>query len=70
MKRGIRVTCAVCHRSKCPRGRSAPAMLYLCESGDCKGWPEAPKVGDLWPGETEEDFGYPVTNDGTEEVTE
>jgi len=30
--------------------------------------PDEPKMGDLWPGETEADFGYPVSADGTREV--
>jgi hypothetical protein len=32
----------------------------------CHGYREEPKVGDLWPGESEADFGYPVSDDGTE----
>jgi len=36
----------------------------------CKGYYEDPQVGDLWPRETEEDFGYPVGSDGTVEKEE
>jgi hypothetical protein len=35
---------------------------------ECSGYYEEPKVGDLWPGETEEEFGYPVGSDGTREA--
>jgi hypothetical protein len=35
---------------------------------ECKGYDLDPKVGDLWPGETEEEFGYPVRSDGTREA--
>lgn len=31
----------------------------------CNGYYQDPKVGDLWPGESEQDFGYPCSNDGT-----
>ena len=66
MKIGIRVYCARCDRQKCPRGRSSPAVLSMCDI-ECPGYYEKPFVGDLWPGETEEDFGYPVREDGTKE---
>lgn len=77
MRRGIRVVCAKCGRQKAPRGRSAsPLMLYCLppfwgpQYGEpsCNGYYEDPKVGDLWPGETEEDFGFPVSSHGTEEI--
>ena len=74
-KVGIRVTCAACHRQKKPRGRSAPMGLIMCVPPDpglvhygCLGYDDAPFVGDLWPGETEEDFGYPCSDAGTKEM--
>ena len=67
MRVGVSVICVVCGRTKCPRGRSQPLSAhYYCDT-DCSGWIEEPKVGDLWPGETEEDFGYPVSANGTRE---
>lgn len=35
---------------------------------ECGGYTEDPRVGDLWPGETEEEFGFPVSDAGTKEV--
>jgi len=35
---------------------------------ECSGYYEDPNVGDLWPGETEEEFGYPAGSDGTREA--
>lgn len=76
MKVGIAVRCAVCGKRKKPRGRSAPMGMVLCEppflgpefgEPSCHGYREPPLVGDLWPGETEEEFGYPVSANGTEE---
>ena len=73
MRVGARVYCTVCGRQKCPRGRSASPCIpmchppFLCEGG-CDGYHQEPRVGDLWPGETEEDFGYQVSSEGTMEV--
>lgn len=73
-KIGIRVICTECGRQKAPRGRSASPLMTYClppfwgpQYGEpsCNGYYEDPKVGSLWPGESEEDFGYPVENDGT-----
>jgi hypothetical protein len=44
-----------------------PIGAYYCDM-DCPGYYEEPHVGDLWPGETEEDFGYPISKDGTGDV--
>ena len=66
MKVGIAVYCTFCGKRKCPRGRSAPLGMSACFD-DCYGYQEEPKVGDLWPGETEEEFGYPVSANGTRE---
>ena len=62
---GISVRCAVCDRTKKPRGRSAPieTASSLCDD-DCRGYDSDPKPGDLWPGESEKDFGYPVGQRG------
>jgi hypothetical protein len=44
--------CATCHRTKNPRGRSAPMETTgsYCDS-DCSGYYSDPKPGHLWPGE-------------------
>jgi hypothetical protein len=42
---------------------------FFDEPGRCTGYGQEPRVGDLWPGETQEDFGYLVSADGTKEVT-
>ncbi len=67
MRVGIRVECAVCGREKCPVGRSAPVGECLCDH-DCEGYRQEPFVGSLWPGETEEEFGFQIGSDGTEVV--
>ena len=63
---GMIVICEFCSLMKRPRGRSAPPVP-MCDD-DCPGYYLEPFVGDLWPGETEEDFGYPVSSQGTKEV--
>jgi hypothetical protein len=67
MRIGISIECAVCHRTKKPRGRSAPLEMSLCNH-ECLGYNQEPFVGDLWPRESEKDFGYPVSSHGTREV--
>lgn len=67
MKRGIRVTCTTCGHMKNPIGRSGPMQVIYCDWG-CPGYRGEPRVGSLWPGETDADFGYPSGDDGTEEV--
>ncbi len=64
MKVGIAVTCSVCGHRKAPIGRSVPMEMHLCDS-DCVGYRWPPYAGSLWPGETEEQFGYQVNADGT-----
>ncbi len=70
-KIGLAVKCLICHQMKKPRGRSGPLAASFCEPifpglpGGCEGWDAEPRVGDLWPGESEADFGYPCTNHGT-----
>ena len=54
---GVAVYCTVCHLRKKPRGRSAPIGLDMCDS-ECPGYYEYPNPGELWPGETREEFGY------------
>lgn len=66
MKVGIAVTCRQCGRTKAPRGRSVPMGVMLCDS-ECSGYRSEPLPGDLWPGETEEQFGYPVSSNATKE---
>ncbi len=73
MKYGISVTCTVCGHAKAPRGRSVPDDLAgsMCTSGlddECPGYRQWPLPGDLWPGETEADFGYPCSDNATETV--
>jgi hypothetical protein len=67
---GIRVTCAVCGLTKKPIGRSAPLACAggLCDY-ECPGYRAEPYVGSLWPGESAEDFGYPIGTDGTVDRT-
>jgi hypothetical protein len=69
MKIGIQVTCTTCMRTKAPRGRSIPNAIIssMCDS-NCVGFWNDPKPGDLWPGETEEDFGYPCSKNATKET--
>lgn len=66
MKVGIAVRCVVCGNVKKPIGRSAPIMTAYCDA-DCRGYHTAPMPGSLWPNETEEEFGYSVGADATEE---
>lgn len=69
LRRGVRVVCAVCGRTKAPVGRSTPAVMSLCDD-DCRGYRTPPLPGSLWPGETTEEFRYPVADVGTEAVTD
>jgi hypothetical protein len=71
MKIGISVYCAVCKQRKAPRGRSVPDAMWngMCTWDRCVGYSQDPVVGDLWPGETEEEFGFPVSVHGTRELT-
>lgn len=70
-KVGSVVTCAVCLAQKAPRGRSAVPFVRYCKPHDfpedrgCPGYRQEPQVGDLWPGGSEADFGYPVSDHGT-----
>lgn len=66
MRIGVSVYCDVCQQRKCPRGRSAPVGLYMCDS-ECQGYSKEPLPGDLWAGETEEEFGYSVSVNATTE---
>lgn len=56
---GVGVECVVCYLRKKPRGRSAPFEMAnsLCDH-ECPGYTMEPYPGDLWPGETREEFGY------------
>ena len=67
MKVGIGVCCAVCGHMKQPHGRSAPLGTYYCD-GDCPGYDQDPKPGCLWPGETEEEFGFQICSNAVETV--
>ncbi len=69
IKIGIAVECVVCHRTKKPAGRSAPLEMAtsLCDH-ECPGWSQPPLPGSLWPGETEEQFGYDIGAHGWKEV--
>ena len=62
-KVGVVVTCNLCGQRKKPIGRSAPLEWYLCDD-ECHGYHQDPKPGSLWMNESEEQFGYPVGNDG------
>lgn len=52
--------CTACGMNKKPRGRSASLGMGndLCDH-ECPGYDQPPYPGDLWPGETAEEFGYP-----------
>ena len=65
-KVGVPVHCTTCGVRKSPIGRSSPPQLYLCEE-DCPGYRQEPLPGSLWPGESEEEFGFPVGTVGTNE---
>ncbi len=62
---GVAVECLTCCLRKSPRGRSAPLEMAggLCDS-DCEGFYQDPVPGDLWPGESRADFGYPLGWEG------
>ena len=64
-RRGLLVHCVVCGQMKRPIGRSGPLSVSYCNE-ECSGYRQPPYVGSLWPGETAEEFGYPVSEDGTE----
>lgn len=75
MKVGTVIMCTHCGKAKAPRGRSVPDLTWdqwcqgwLPSGGGCIGYTEEPRVGDLWPDESERDFGYPVIAWGTKEV--
>lgn len=72
MKVGIAVVCPKCHRTKAPMGRSLPHEVYnsYCNRDECPFYWDAPRAGSLFPGESEQDFGYPVGSDGTREHLE
>jgi hypothetical protein len=59
---GSAVECTVCGLRKKPRGRSGPLVMAnsLCDY-ECPGYDKEPFVGDLWPGESREEFGYGAT---------
>ena len=70
MRIGISVECAACHRYKAPRGRDvAMEMANSMCNWECPGYIQDPQVGSLWPGETDEQFGYPVGPAGTRGMT-
>lgn len=56
---GVAVNCTVCGMRKKPIGRSAAMEMAasLCDD-DCPGYREEPYPGQLWPGETREQFGF------------
>jgi hypothetical protein len=66
---GIRVVCTTCGRMKKPLGRSGPLQGGYCDD-DCRGYRSDPTPGDLWPGETDAEFGYSCTSNGTEPIRE
>jgi len=66
-KVGITIYCASCGRPKVPIGRSVSIYMSnsICARDSCYGYSEEPYAGSLWPGESEADFGYPVSDHGT-----
>lgn len=67
MRVGIQVTCTVCGHMKQPVGRSSALGAHYCRYDECYGYDQPPFVGSLWPGETEEEFGYAIGPHGTKE---
>jgi hypothetical protein len=69
-KVGISVKCVVCFKTKAPRGRSIGFMAHdgYCQDGICSGYWAHPYPGDLWTGETDEDFGYPCSDNATRKL--
>lgn len=67
MKIGKAVYCQACGMRKTPIGRSPPLGLANSLCGhECEGYRKEPRPGSLWPGESEEEFGYPAGNYGIE----
>ena len=64
---GTRVVCRTCGYPKAPRGRSVPMEMAtsMC-SWECPGYDQEPNVGQLWPDETADGFGYPVSMWGSD----
>lgn len=69
MRVGILVRCASCGDMKKPIGRAGPLGASYCDES-CPGYRQPPFVGSLWPNETDHEFGYPVSADGTIETTD
>lgn len=65
--RGKAVECRVCHRTKKPRGRSAPLNSSYCET-ECEGYYQEPIAGDLWWNETGLEFGYTFSKELAEPI--
>ena len=76
MRVGIEVRCSVCGKPKAPHGRSLPIPEHRqwCEANflnqalQCPGYYADPQSGCLFPGETEDDYGYECCNNATEEI--
>jgi len=53
-----------------PGGRDIPAVIAdsYC-TADCTGYLDEPRPGSLWPGETDEDYGFPCGTNATREMT-
>ena len=68
-KVGVAVDCTICGKRKKPIGRSAPHEMVgsMCDH-ECPGYRQEPLAGDLWPGETDEDFGYPCGDAATRPI--
>lgn len=65
---GYRAVCTVCGREKQPVGRSAPMGMIMCnphhpifDPRGCVGYRQEPLPSNLWPNESEADFGYKVS---------
>ncbi len=59
---GFAVQCKICGKTKAPRGRSV-SPVTACDycNFECPGYSQLPHPGDLWPGETAEEFGFPCS---------
>lgn len=69
-KVGISVECVVCHKIKAPRGRSVGAMAHssYCQDDLCSGYWAHPCPGDLFPGETDAEFGFKCSDNATRKL--
>ena len=64
---GIAVACTVCGQRKAPTRTVGPTRHVSVRSRLSRVSTGPLSAGSLWPGETSDEFGYPVGPDGTVE---